>query len=289
MRSILALASILFTIATQAQQWQADLQLGQTGYSGDLTKSSIDFHTVRPAVQANIKYKLTDYLTLRAGILYGNIVGHDNTSKDSSMMARNLSFQTAILEGRLCVEVNLLPPDLFSSYPYLFVGVGVFHFNPYTHSGNEKIYLQPLGTEGEGLSDYPDRKMYSLTQFCIPMGGGIKLKVTDKLYIGAEIGFRKLFTDYLDDVSKTYVDPEVLEGQRGPQALAMAFRGPNGGYPHVGAIRGNPGKKDCYYFGGIKFTWHFGTGNGNSESKSIKRQEKETKSKSPLKLFPQRQ
>ena len=60
--------------------------------------------------------------------------------------------------------------------------------------------LQPLGTEGEGF--YKGEKKYNLTQLAIPIGGGFKYAISNNVRIGIEVGFRKLFTDYLDDVSE---------------------------------------------------------------------------------------
>ena len=89
--------------------------------------------------------------------------------------------------------------------------MGLFHFNPFTYDKeNNKTYLQPLSTEGQGLKEYPGRKKYSLTQFCLPVGGGWKWNINENWDISYELGFRILFTDYLDDVSKTYVNLNVL-------------------------------------------------------------------------------
>jgi hypothetical protein len=102
--------------------------------------------------------------------------------------------------------------------PYVFVGVAVYHFNPYAYdTTGKKVYLQPLSTEGEGLPQYPGRKEYALTQLAIPFGGGIKFRITDRVVLAYEIGMRKLFTDYLDDVSNTYVSETVLLAAKGPK------------------------------------------------------------------------
>ena len=66
------------------------------------------------------------------------------------------------------------------------------------------IDLQPLGTEGQGTTAYPDRKKYSRTQIAIPMGGGVKISLNDNLNIAFSFSARKTYTDYLDDVSTTY-------------------------------------------------------------------------------------
>src|SRR6185437_13148643 len=118
-------------------------------------------------------------------------------------------------------------------------------------------------TEGEGF--IAGRKMYSLTQIGIPFGAGVKLALSDNLNVGLEVGFRKLFTDYLDDVSTTYVDKNLLLANRGQKAVELSYRGDEikGGslvYPDSGAQRGNPGSKDWYYFTGLTLSFRLGNG-----------------------------
>jgi hypothetical protein len=124
-----------------------------------------------------------------------------------------------------------------------------------------------LSTEGEGLSEYPNRKPYSLTQLAIPFGAGIKLRITYNVVLAYEISFRKLFTDYLDDVSTRYVDQAVLLSAKGPEAVEMAYRGnelKNGApYPADGSIRGGSKYKDWYYFSGIRISIGINNGKKN--------------------------
>ena len=97
---------------------------------------------------------------------------------------------------------------------------------------------------------YQNRKVYNLIQLSIPFGGGIKFALNKNIRAGIEIGMRKLFTDYLDDVSTTYVDKNLLLNNRGVKAVELAFRG-NGTYPPDGSQRGSSKHKDWYYFMGI--------------------------------------
>ncbi len=237
-----------------AQQWQAEVMAGVSGYNGDLTQSYVSFKTMRPAVNLNLKYLMpNEFIVLRAGIGYGFISGNDKNNKDPGIVTRNLNFKSHILEGSLCVEVNLFKPDRFEGLPYLFAGVGVFHYDPFTKDkNNNKTYLRPLGTEGQGLAAYPGRKMYSLTQFCLPFGGGWKLRFNGKYEIIYELGFRYLFTDYLDDVSTSYANPQTLLAQRGPTAVELAYRQINPSVAKEGNQRGNPKAKDWYYMTGVK-------------------------------------
>lgn len=258
------LLSATLTLSAKSQEWSLEFFAGTTGYNGDLTRSSLVLRSLRPAVGANVRFQFHPMFSFRGGLMYGAVSGDDKYSGDSLLMDRNLSFQTSIIEANFVVEAAVLDPEIFPSYPYLFAGVGLFHFNPFARDEhNEKVYLHPLRTEGQGLPDFPERKEYRLTQLCIPFGAGARFRISDQFSLGAEIGFRKLFTDYLDDVSNTYVDPVKLAEASGPKAIEIAYRGDEVGsqynpFPKHGTIRGNPKKDDWYYFGGIKLTWHLG-------------------------------
>ena len=104
-----------------------------------------------------------------------------------------------------------MPGDpAYSFTPYITLGGGVFSFDPYAYLKGEKIPLRPLGTEGQGSALYPDRKQYSSMAICIPFGAGVKYAFNEKVNIAFEVLHRFTNTDYLDDVSKTYVDPSVF-------------------------------------------------------------------------------
>jgi hypothetical protein len=256
--------SATLTSTAFCQEWSLELFAGGSGYNGDLTKSSLVTRSIRPAFGVNVRYQIHPYFSVRGGLAYAAVSGDDKYTGDSLLMLRNLSFQTSIIEASFVVEAAIIDPEIFSGYPYVFAGVGVFRFNPFAYDdNNDKVFLHPLRTEGQGLDDFPERKEYSLTQLCIPFGAGARLRINDQFSLGIEIGFRKLFTDYLDDVSNSYVDPTKLSAAVGPKALEMAYRGESVGgqydpFPGHGTIRGNPKKDDWYYFGGLKLTWHLG-------------------------------
>lgn len=254
------LVVILFVASScRAQEWEAEVMLGLSGYKGDLIQDHFAFKSLRPAVSINLKYNLDNNILLRAGIMLGNVAGYDKHNRRPDIKARNLNFQSNILEGSLCAEYNLLEPDIFYGYPYIFGGIGIFHFNSYTYDkDNQKTYLRPLSTEGQGLAAYPERKPYSLTQFCLPFGAGWKININEKWDIIYEAGYRILFTDYLDDVSTTYVDPQKLLAAKGPKAVELAYRGKAAFHQSVGDQRGNPAVNDWYFFNGIKLLIHLG-------------------------------
>ena len=251
---------LMFVVNTCiAQQWQAEVMVGAAGYSGDLSPHAINFRTFGPAVNINVKYQFpNNFILLRAGIAYGKIQGNDVKNKND-LQNRNLNFKSSILEGSICAEINLADPEEYDGLPYLFAGLGFFHFNPYTYDkNNTKTYLQPLGTEGQGLAEYPNRFKYSLTKLCIPFGLGWKYRVNEKYDLVYEIGFRYTNTDYLDDVSSTYASPQALLTNRGPSAVELAWRYKNPATAVAGRIRGNPEAKDWYYMTGIKLVIKLG-------------------------------
>lgn len=257
-RLMIAFAFLVQT--AHAQEWQADIMAGLASYNGDLSQKALNVHTLRPAINVNLKYEFY-YLVLRAGLSYTHLVGHDKYNKDPSLRNRNLSFRTNLWELSLIAEYNFVEPDLFYAYPYLLAGVGVFRHNPfaYDNEGN-KVKLHPLRTEGQGLPEFPKRKKYSLTQACLPIGIGWKWKVNEKFDVAYEMSYRVLFTDYLDDVSTNYVSPALLTDRFGPKSAEMANRArPLPGssrVPGPGDPRGNPNVKDNYIMSGFKLIMH---------------------------------
>lgn len=254
----LLLAGILFPLCTHAQ-WNVNLFGGFSNYIGDLQSSPYTTSQANGAFGAGLQYDLTGHFSLLSNLTYGRISAADGYSKQADLRARNLNFESVIGEWNFLLEYNLLDLRDHRLTPYVFAGAALFHFNPYAYdSAGKKVYLRPLSTEGEGLPEYPGRKPYALTQLSIPWGGGIKFRVSDRVVVAYEINMRKTFTDYLDDVSTTYVDEATLLRERGPEAVEMAYRGgelKNGApYPPAGTIRGGPKYKDWYYTSGLRVT-----------------------------------
>ncbi len=95
----------------------------------------------------------------------------------------------------------------------------------------------------------PTRKKYSRFSGCVPIGIGGKYGINNQISVGFEAGFRYTFTDYLDDVSTTYVDPAVLLGASNGQLsanLADPSLGTVANQTGVGEQRGDPRDKDVY-------------------------------------------
>lgn len=256
MKRLVVLLSVIIPTLLPAQRLHLNLFGGFSNYLGDLQENSVTLEQSRRAYGAGVSYNINHHLALRGGVAWGKIGADDKTNTSTALQLRNLSFQSSVKEAHLMAEWSLFDLRYRKLTPYVFGGLALYHFNPFTYDTlGSKIYLQPLSTEGQGLAGYPERKSYKLTQFALPVGAGIRLRLYDNITVSYELGLRKLFTDHLDDVSSTYVDQTALAADRGSTAVAMAYRGgelKNGNtYPAEGAIRGNPKLKDWYYMHGL--------------------------------------
>jgi hypothetical protein len=257
MKKIL-LVGMLFPLLSHAQ-WNVNLYGGFSNYIGDLQSSGYTTAQSNGSFGAGVQYDLNGHFSLLSNLTYGRISAADGYSNKADLRARNLNFESVVGEWNVLAEYNILSLQSHRFTPYVFAGVAIFHFNPYAYdSSGRKVYLRPLSTEGEGLAAYPGRKEYALTQLSLPFGGGIKFRISDRMVLAYEIGMRKTFTDYLDDVSKNYVSESALLAARGPEAVEMAYRGnqlKNGApYPAEGTIRGGSKRKDWYYMSGLRLT-----------------------------------
>ena len=175
---------------------------------------------------------------------------------------RNLSFKSDIIEFSGQIEFNFLPYEtgnsLYSWSPFVFIGASIYNHNPKAEASDGQWYsLQELGTEGQGTTSFPTRKKYALTQLSIPFGGGVKIGVSENFNIIFEYGLRKAFTDYLDDVSTTYVgytgtSPSEWNGK--PITIELSDRSLNGPQP-IDMARGDETNNDWYSFSGITLSF----------------------------------
>ena len=223
----------------------------------------------------------TEWMGFRFAFNQGKLEGYDSLITDKggdelSRKTRNLQFQSPLLEAYVALE--LYPTVFLERYdglqgkfrPYGVIGVGAFKFNPkgryYAPNGTSTwVDLKPLRLEGQGMAEYPDRKEYKLYSIEIPLGAGFKYYLKDNLYIGMEVMHRKSFTDYVDDVSKTYIDNTLFAKYLTPEQTVMAQQlyyrenfvpnGPQLRPPADGDQRGNPKQNDSFFSTIIKCGW----------------------------------
>ena len=224
-------------------------------------------------VAANFK----DAICLRLEGTFGQVKAYDSILKSVAPSTfgryeRNLSFRSSIAELMILAEIH--PLYLFGKHdddwqppvvsPYLLAGIGFFKFNPQAQQNNVWVNLQPLHTEGEGFAAYPERKEYKLNQTNVPVGVGFRYSLSAVLNVRAEFVYRILHTDYLDDVSTTYINPAEfynnLTGAYLSQALALNKRSTNTSVwkTDPGSQRGNPKTNDSYFSFNLKIGLTFG-------------------------------
>jgi hypothetical protein len=223
----------------------------------------------------------SEWLGFRLAINHGNLEGSDSLVKNKGgaeyyRKLRNLQFQSSVLEGYGAIE--LYPTVFFERYdglqgklrPYGVVGVGAFKFKPkglyYENGAARWVELKPLRLEGQGMAEYPTRKEYSLIAMEIPMGMGAKYYIRDNMYIGFEVLHRKTFTDYIDDVSTTYIDNIHFSTYLSPEQAKMAnqlyYREnyvPGAPFtsnaPDLNEQRGDPTENDSFFSTILRFGW----------------------------------
>ncbi len=258
---IVSLISLFTAYGARAQKFSVTLFAGTSNYQGDLQDKRLTFNQAHFAGGLGLSYDLTDHFSIRSGITFGKVSADDKLGRNKE---RNLNFASSLREEHLGLQYYITPLAEHALTPYVFAGIALYHFDPYTYdTAGVKYYLRPLSTEGQGFID--GKKEYPLTQMAIPFGAGVKLSLSENINVGFELGLRKLFTDYLDDVSTTYPDEALLLANRGPKAVELSYR--KGELKTVspyesGAQRGNSKYKDMYYFTGLTISFRLAKNSG---------------------------
>ncbi|MCB0616062.1 MAG: hypothetical protein H6573_21835 [Lewinellaceae bacterium] len=223
MRLLLISALLAWAMLVQAQDFEGGIGIGGLVYGGDLSPKILSRYTrfVEPAGSVVFRYRNRGVLGIRGSITYGNLTGDDARS---AYPTRKLSFQTSLLEAAVVGEWYLIPDNFLGDSPkitpYLFGGVAVFHFDPEAQFESGYVALQPVGTEGQGLEYY--ERPYNRTQIAIPVGAGLRMIMSKRGALSLEISARKLFTDYLDDVTGAILDYDQIYDEKGELAARLS-------------------------------------------------------------------
>jgi len=241
-----------------AQNFHFSARAGLAGYQGDLKAKAISLSQLSLLFSLGVRYDLSEHLSARSYVTLSSLKADDKKG-NSIMQQRNLNFKSKLLDLEATAQWNFFNLNERWWTPYVFAGIGIFHFNPYTKdSAGQKTFLKPLSTEGEGFTT--GVKDYKLMQLNIPFGFGAEYSLNEDMRLGLEFGYRKTFTDYIDDVSTVYVDQTSLLNARGQTAVDLAWRGDEkggGAYPSAGTTRGNSKNKDGYYYVAVTYTLRF--------------------------------
>ena len=271
--SMLLMVAMTFARSFYAARRERSLILtGGTGtstYYGELANPG-NYINANLNLNVGLQYYFTNRISTRVEFNWFQLRGDDaKATPESGRIQRNLSFESSNLEISAVGMVNLFAHgDRFYRRPnfnfYGFLGVGLLYFNPKGKDlvTGEMVALAPLKTEGAS---------YSTVTFAIPFGVGGRIKLTPQINLAAEIGWRKLFTDYLDDVSTTYPGSASFTD---PVALRMSDKRDVSVQGTSGGVRGNPKNDDAYMLLNAKIEYYlpldFGRGSYNKKRSSIK-------------------
>lgn len=256
--------------AQKENHHEIGIKIGAANYYGDLQTEVIPWGrasslTYKPSFGILYKHFFNPHVGIRFEANYMRITAADSLSNNKANQLRNLNFTNDIIDLSGALEINFLPVDVhkFKVSPYIFVGVGAFYSNPFTLNNiGEKTFLRNLSTEGQGLPAYPDRKVYPTINPMIPFGGGVKFFIGETFVLSAEVSIRYTGSDYIDDVSRSYINMDTLKAYRGDQSVELAYRGNrhkewDGNYPNYEFQRGDHKMNDWYWTAGITATIYF--------------------------------
>ncbi len=285
--NLVLIVLFLFPQQAEAQRWkrfkmEVGLNLGVTNFLGDLGGNSegdgtrfgdFQFAHTRPAFGGWFKYRFHNRFAIKGNLLYGRLYATDENDKNEIRQRRNLDFRSPVIELSGQVEFYFLKEKIGAAYRikgvkgygssnfsgYLFAGVGLIYFDPHgTDQNGTWVKLAPLNTEGQGLPGGP--KDYSRVTVTFPMGFGFKYNFSREWGIAFEYGLRMTPSDYLDDASTTYYDPNAIEAAYGPLAKEMSDKRLHPSRFNGEGNRGNNARKDAYMFGFLTLTYRIKSG-----------------------------
>jgi len=243
------------------QQGEFGITAGAAHYFGDLnTRAAVN--RPKPALGIYFRKQFTNYTGLRVAAHFAQLGYSDVYSKNEFQQRRNLSFNTNIFEIALQGDFNFfkfIPTDPDHRFtPYVTLGIGIFSYDPYAYYNGEKVFLRPLNTEGQTF--YKNRKAYGTMAVCFPIGGGLKYNISESINFSMEIAYRFTRTDYLDDISTTYVGIDKFPVVNGQPSIAAILqdRSFETGEPIgiEGRQRGWSKQTDHYVFAEIGFSFN---------------------------------
>jgi hypothetical protein len=242
------LLAIFFPVLLSAQYFEVGALIGTSGYKGDLSDNRIATNEMNTALGVFGRYHFSKYFAAKANLTKYGISGQDANSRSATLRERNLSFRSDVVEFGLTGELNLMGYNIRDdkgAVPYLTAGLSFFKFNPQAQIEGIWHDLEPLHTEGTG---------YNKVGFALPLGIGFRFNVSYRVNFGLELGYRKTFTDRLDDVSGNYINVTEMRSES-ILASQLAYRTPEltgeFGTDPVGTQRGDSSNNDDFFYAAL--------------------------------------
>jgi len=198
------------------------LMLGFANHSGDIAQQDIELSQSRPAFGAFARYHVSESFILKGQFNAGRIYGDDKHSDDRGprqFRVKGPLFElSAVLEyAPLNFGFESTSGSQFYFFPYLFAGLGGAYVRP-----KVEYYGPPEGVTTYIKTPFPEEEKAQRTLLCTPIGGGLRVNINRRVTLGIEGGWRPVYSDLLDGVSKN----------------------------------GNPEANDWYYFGGVTASYY---------------------------------
>lgn len=219
--------SVLFS-----QNTEIGLLVGASIYTGDIEVSPRNFlPQTRPAVGIFGRQHFSEKLAVRALFAIGGVTGDEKkypTSKE--LENRGFNFKGTVAELALLPEWR--PFNIGNVDFYAFLGLAATYMNP-------KSNFNDKGSSSSDPTIVEDQNQkYPKIALSMPFGGGLQWNINQTTALGAELGLRKTFTDYIDGLSAS----------------------------------ANAKSTDFYFLGGITFSKFFSLGNDRSGTKRTRYQ-----------------
>ncbi len=220
--------------------------VGSSTYFGDLCETG-DCISARPYFNLGFDYRFSGRFRARMEGAYLRMASTDAGGRNA---VRNLSFRSGNIEVAATGIFDFFSYNKFFNQrplfsPYAFAGIGFTYFTPRTKYEGSWYTLPRYDTEGVNYSQFTPT---------IPFGLGVQIALANEWDLSLEVGYRKIFTDYLDDVSTVFVDNGSLDPIAGALAdrtkelggIAPTYDSNDGVHWNAGHQRGNPDRKDSY-------------------------------------------
>jgi hypothetical protein len=267
-----AVAILVSGASGQRTRQEFSMYAGTGHYLGDIGGAGIESRgfvfdlqpqATRTSVGAAYAWGLNRTIWLEVGGQVVNLYGDDAFTGAGPRRARNLHFRNTLIEGSTRVRWEVWSGPNFQSpdkiYPSIFVvgGIGVFYHNPMTrlrtNADNGAAWYSLRALQTEGVS-------YSPLALSLPVGFGMSWDLGAGWKVSWELNYRFTTTDYLDDVSGNYGNPEEMselalqlswqadlfsmQSAYDDWAESQSIHFPYG--EQGGGIRGNPDAKDGF-------------------------------------------
>ncbi len=241
---------------------------GSSTYYGELSNPGT-LVKFQPNVNVGIQTYVSPRINLRAELNWFVLQGSDAQANNIGRKLRDLSFRSSCFELSATGAINLFSNgNRYYRRPsvniYAFTGIGLLYFNPKADYKGKSYALEPLHTEGVS---------YSRVVPVIPIGLGFRIKTGPNTNIVFEGGYRKTFTDYLDDVSNKYTAPSsnpivaYFQNPNNP-AYNPAATGDTNNF-NAGSKRGNPSKTDSYFLLNVKIEYYLPFDSGRKKGNGL--------------------